>query len=619
MISSKSIREFLPFIAAAFSGLLLAIPYNYPDYFPLTWFAFAPLLVVFSKIQRMRSAYVAGLILGLVFYGVAASWITDFILLFKGYPKTAAVILSFVFWFYCAQLPALLFSIFYFFKSRNITHTFILFPTLVTLFYGFFPMLFSVQLGESQSRFLIALQAIELTGVYGLDFMIGLMNCVVASLVVYLTNFLVTYLSKPSVFQKPSDVIAITISSLILSGWFFYGIFSLSIWNERLDNAKYLTVGIVQPNEKPEAGIPLADNGFSYAYPPELALSENIVEWSKENNKPIDFILWPETRFKGYLRYPMIEQAFNRNIRALNTPVVFHDIERSQQTLNSEDNLSTTSLKRKTFSSVLLIDDQGRHTDTYQKIKRVPFGEYVPLVEDSPTIKQWFYQYFGEFFSDFSAGEGFNHFMLEANLSNGSLDAISDSVTSLQLVPLICYEVMLPTFVANAVSDMAELPVSDKPISGESISDKSLSEHSISEQSIPKLSIHKQATSEKTISKILLGLSNNGWFGESLQPYQHLNSSILRSVENRTPLLHAVNNGPSGVVSPTGQLLFLSSYHQRAAYVVDIPLVDSSSMNTSRTSATQTTFFSRHPYFFVYSIVGLLFLNLFAKMIFSRR
>jgi apolipoprotein N-acyltransferase len=84
-------------------------------------------------------------------------------------------------------------------------------------------------------------------------------------------------------------------------------------------------------------------------------------------------------------------------------------------------------------------------------------------------------------------------------------------------------------------------------------------------------------------------LSNNAWFGASRQPYQHLNASVLRAVENRRPLLHVINNGPSAVVLPSGRRLVQSEYGEEGAYWVDIP-----------TSGSATdSFFTRHPALFL--------------------
>jgi apolipoprotein N-acyltransferase len=67
-------------------------------------------------------------------------------------------------------------------------------------------------------------------------------------------------------------------------------------------------------------------------------------------------------------------------------------------------------------------------------------------------------------------------------------------------------------------------------------------------------------------------LSNNAWFGDSSMPRQHLGASVLRAVENRMPVIHVMNNGPSAVISGRGQYLFRSGYGERVGYLVDVPV-----------------------------------------------
>ncbi|KOR30279.1 hypothetical protein TI04_06535, partial [Achromatium sp. WMS2] len=52
----------------------------------------------------------------------------------------------------------------------------------------------------------------------------------------------------------------------------------------------------------------------------------------------------------------------------------------------------------------------------------------------------------------------------------------------------------------------------------------------------------------------LINLSNDGWFGDSLAPHQHLEIARMRALEVGRPLLRATNSGISAFIGANGQL-----------------------------------------------------------------
>ena len=53
----------------------------------------------------------------------------------------------------------------------------------------------------------------------------------------------------------------------------------------------------------------------------------------------------------------------------------------------------------------------------------------------------------------------------------------------------------------------------------------------------------------------IVNISEDGWFGESIGPYQHFAHSIFRSVEYGKYTFRSANNGISAVIDPTGLVL----------------------------------------------------------------
>ena len=54
---------------------------------------------------------------------------------------------------------------------------------------------------------------------------------------------------------------------------------------------------------------------------------------------------------------------------------------------------------------------------------------------------------------------------------------------------------------------------------------------------------------------ILLNISEDGWFGNSVGPYQHFSHSIFRSIEEGKNLIRSANNGISAYINSNGQII----------------------------------------------------------------
>jgi len=143
-------------------------------------------------------------------------------------------------------------------------------------------------------------------------------------------------------------------------------------------------------------------------------------------------------------------------------------------------------------NSVTAMNKKGVVEATYDKHHLVPFGEYIPFRREMSVIRPLALAVSG--IGDFTPGEGVKTLHLEGRPS---------------FSPLICYEVIFPREVADAA---------DRP-------------------------------------QWLVNVTNDGWYGNSAGPYQHLAIARLRAIEEGLPLVRAANTGISAVVDPVGRTI----------------------------------------------------------------
>ncbi len=202
------------------------------------------------------------------------------------------------------------------------------------------------------------------------------------------------------------------------------------------------------------------------------------------------------------------------------------------------------------FNTVAWLDHNGRLAGQYRKVQRMPFGEYLPAFFELPGITQVTRMFMGDYLRPVGAGTEYVEF----------------KVGDMRVIPKVCYETAFPQFVAESIG-------------------------------------------ADSAGKLLLFLSQDNWFGETSQPFQHRDMSVLRGVENRVPMVHLINNGPSVAIVPSGRVVASTQAFSRAERLVDIPF----SANAGG------SFYSRYAVLVQRSLYAALALLLFWGLIAGRR
>jgi apolipoprotein N-acyltransferase len=55
-------------------------------------------------------------------------------------------------------------------------------------------------------------------------------------------------------------------------------------------------------------------------------------------------------------------------------------------------------------------------------------------------------------------------------------------------------------------------------------------------------------------AEVLVNLSDDGWYGDTSAPWQHLNMARMRAIENRRWILRDTNNGVTAAIDPYGRV-----------------------------------------------------------------
>ena len=336
------------FLAGTVSGLLYwgCIPPT--GILPFTWICLVPCLIVCYYLPTrwlIVSALLAGVVSGLG----RVYWIADTLVLYGDVPTSAAVATNGLLIVYLA-----LYWICFCLICTRLDQESPFFPWLAASAWIVLEWMQSwvisgfpwALIGYSLHGTSLLLQSASIAGIYGLSFLVVLVNATIAQCIVERTR-------SARILLPPVLLIAAAL------------IFGSYRWNVLADEeTSTLKVGIVQGNvtqdEKWKPGY-LDRTVSRYAdLTRELASSSRF-----------DLIVFPETALPMYFNDPAYEKyarAVAALARELRTPLLVGSLEGSR--------LDPTA---GIYNRAFLLDIQGQIVDFADKVHLVPFGEYLPL------------------------------------------------------------------------------------------------------------------------------------------------------------------------------------------------------------------------------------------------
>ncbi|MDR1607500.1 MAG: apolipoprotein N-acyltransferase, partial [Deltaproteobacteria bacterium] len=489
-------------------GLALALTLPKAGLWPLAFFCLIPLWLAIQN-QPPKKAFFLGWVYGLVLGLVSFSWLGEVMAGYGGLGSGGNIILIILaaylalyqaLWAWLmAPLSASLTS-----KTPPTTKFQRLRPYLVPLvgaglWIGFDQIKNWVFTGFNWSPLAVGLALAprlmglaDILGLYGLGFLVAAIN-----------GFLALFRPK-NLKTYPYLIIATLIFSIIA----IYGHFSFERWEKSYAAGQPQKVAILQASVD-------QDMKWDASYR-DLILARFGLLYGRAIKEDPWLIVWSETAAPFAYAYDATETEWLNGLLAQSPAfslVGVTYLDRFQKT-------------PRLYNRAWLMGPKGPGP-YYDKRHLVPFGEFVPMIDELPFLKWAFFQGVLGAAGAFSPGQPTEPMRFKGET----------------LGLMICFESIFPGMARDRVLEGASL---------------------------------------------LVVTTNDGWFGTSWAPEQHLYQATWRAVENRRPLVRAANNGISALIAPSGRILERSIQNEVETYNYTLRLL--------RPENLEPTFFSLYGY-----------------------
>jgi len=392
---------------SALSGLLLAASFPSLGYSFLAWFALVPLLFALRD-QTVRTGLWLSGSFGLVFFCCTVYWVTNSVHFYGHVPLLPASLITLLL---CVILALFIVPFGGALVHIRATHPRLLFlaaPALwgtleyarTHLFSGFPWAL----LGYSQYRSLPVIQIADLLGVYGISFLIVLVNIGIAEVLADRKRY------------RP--LLAAAIMTAVVIGYGYYRL-------NAPEGAGSIRIAVVQGNIE-------QDKKWDPSYQGEVIATYKRLTLKALEQRP-DLVVWPETATPFYFGGSGDNEKWTGDlrqfVRTMNTPLLFGS--------------ATYEVKPGRVidlrNSAFLLDRDGATSAVYHKMHLVPYGEYIPMKK-----VLFFVEKLVQAIGDFQTGTEYT--VMKVRPPGGN---------DVGLSTVICYEIIFPDLVRRFVNNGA--------------------------------------------------------------------------------------------------------------------------------------------------------------------
>ena len=421
-------------VLASASGLFIPLSFPKSDLELLAWIALVPLHWALDGKTKAQAFWIGWLSGTIAFTGMMA-WVVTAMTTYGKVPLPVSYGILLLLTAYLGLYVGLYSAGAVWFRSLIPRYGFFVFPCLwVTLelirTYALSGMPWGL-LGYSQYRQIEIIQIADHMGVYGVSFLIVLVNVALAEFLSWLMPYFRNF--RPA--RLPWELAAMA-ALLVTLSW-QYGLVTLSETPFSDVPRLSITVGVVQPN---------VDQAVKWdtAYREEtLARFDRLTE---KLGRATDLVVWPEaaTPFV-FEREPVYQLQLMALANRAQAPILF----------GSPALRFYPDRRPYLMNSAYLLAPDGQLLGRYDKHHLVPFGEYIPFKSSLLSFLDKLVEGIG----DFEPGTGPTVLTLPPKLKSATAGTAGTTLRPINFGVAICYEVIFPNLVRQFAANGAEFLV----------------------------------------------------------------------------------------------------------------------------------------------------------------